>query len=311
MTIQRVVKKSKLGLEDITMGEGIENQNRNGGLYPVTQFRYVYPVNTLVELDDLDPLVYTKARLYAGDGLTPPTDYEYINDAWEQTSIGGGGSIENLTEVQVVIENDKDIMQYNGETEKWEVTNIANALDLTAAYAWTGSHSFTQFITLEAGISGWNTLKSASFSLLQNVDGAPVLGSITKTATIKTVDKVNFNIAGTVYEAYHQNNIHKAVTPINVKTESYAFGVGDAGYLITMDNVAANSVTVPVDTTADLPIGTTVSVCQIGAGVTTIVAEAGAVLMSEVGLVIKGQYGFATLLKIAVDTWLVTGSLSA
>jgi len=307
---QRTVKKSLAGLEDLTLGEGTENQSRNGGTYPITQIRYVYPVNSLAELNALDTDLFVKARLYTGDIETPPVDYEFIAGVWEQTSLGGGSSVASLAEVQATTPDNLDVIYWDGDTETWKLDSVNNIIDLTADYDWTGNHTFSEFITVTAGIKGFNTLATASFSLLQNLDGAPVLGSITKEATIATLSTVTFNIAGTSYTAFHANNIKDAVIPINPQTgTTYTLGLGDRGSLVTQDNVNPIITTVPLNATVPFEIGTPVSLAEIGAGQVTIFPTPGVTLLSELGLKIKATNGFATLLKIAVDTWLVTGSL--
>lgn len=307
---QRTVKKSLAGLEDITMGEGIENQSRDSKTFPITQFRYVYPVNSIAELDALDTDLFVKARLYTGDITTPPVDYEFIAGVWEQTSLGGGSSIASLSEIQATTPNNLDVIFFDGDTETWKLDSVHNIIDLTADYDWTGNHTFSNFITVEAGIKGFNTLKSASFSLLQNLDGAPVLGNVSKEATIATLSTVTFNIAGTNRIAFHENNIKDAVIPINAQIgTTYTLGIGDRGSLVTQDNAAAITTTVPLDSAVAFKIGTTVSLCRLGAGQVSVVATGGVTILTEVGLKIKAINGFATLLKIAVNTWLLTGSL--
>lgn len=69
-TTQRVVKKSLIGDEDLTLGEGTEVQSRNGADYTITQIRRIQPVNSLAELNALDTDKYIKAALFDDSVLT-------------------------------------------------------------------------------------------------------------------------------------------------------------------------------------------------------------------------------------------------
>jgi hypothetical protein len=103
-------------------------------------------------------------------------------------------------------------------------------------------------------------------------------------------------------------------TPITINTQTgttYVSVLAAAGAVILMDNAAANTFTVPANASVAYPVGTIISVCQYGAGATSINQEGGVTVNTEVGYQIISQYGFATLLKIATDEWLLSGSLQA
>lgn len=78
-TSQRVVRKSLGGEEDLLFGEGTVTQTRNNQDYTITKVRNARPVNSLEELNALDPLQFPKARLYQDDTVI---DYSYDGSAW-------------------------------------------------------------------------------------------------------------------------------------------------------------------------------------------------------------------------------------
>ena len=83
--------------------------------------------------------------------------------------------------------------------------------------------------------------------------------------------------------------------------------IGDAGNLITASNANPNTITIPTNASVPFDIGTEIVVVQLGAGQTTIVGP-GVTLAASDGLVaLASQYSTATLIKIAVDTWLLVG----
>ena len=73
----KVIKKSLAGQEDILFGEGTVNQARGEGNYAISKVRLVYPVNSVAELDALDPTKFPKAALYTSGVVTL---YEYNAD---------------------------------------------------------------------------------------------------------------------------------------------------------------------------------------------------------------------------------------
>jgi hypothetical protein len=88
--------------------------------------------------------------------------------------------------------------------------------------------------------------------------------------------------------------------------------LGDAGSSFGVDSATAKNVTVPLNSSVAYPIGTVIEVRQVGVGQVTLVATGGVTLRSRGGaLKIAGQYGAASLLKTATDTWSVQGDLTA
>lgn len=66
--------------EDIAIGETTVSQVRGGVTYAsLTPFRFFYPVNSLAELNALDPTKYLKACLFVNSEYTL---YSYYGGAW-------------------------------------------------------------------------------------------------------------------------------------------------------------------------------------------------------------------------------------
>jgi hypothetical protein len=105
--------------------------------------------------------------------------------------------------------------------------------------------------------------------------------------------------------------VRTGVRAINAQTgTSYTLALTDVGKLVTLSNAAAVTLTVPTNATVAFPVGTEIDLAQLGAGQVT-VAGAGVTINGSPGLKIAAQYGAATLLKLATDTWLLLGKLSA
>jgi len=92
---------------------------------------------------------------------------------------------------------------------------------------------------------------------------------------------------------------------------TYTLVLGDAGKLVTLSNASAITLTVPTNASVAFTTYTQILLAQIGAGQVT-VAGAGGVTVSSRGSALKiaGQYGAATLVKTATDTWLLTGDIT-
>ena len=99
---------------------------------------------------------------------------------------------------------------------------------------------------------------------------------------------------------------------LNQQTDTYTVLLTDASKLIEMSNSGGINLNIPVDASADFPIGTQISVLQTGAGQVTIQAVDGltTTINATPGLKLRAQWSAATLIKRAANTWVVTGDLA-
>lgn len=100
---------------------------------------------------------------------------------------------------------------------------------------------------------------------------------------------------------------------INAQTgTTYTFVLADNGKTVTASNASAQTYTVPTNASIAFPVGCSIPIINLGAGKVTFAAAGGVTLSSLSGnLSISGQYGGAQITKIATDTWILVGSLSA
>ena len=101
---------------------------------------------------------------------------------------------------------------------------------------------------------------------------------------------------------------------LNAQTgTTYTAVLADDGKLITFDAGASNvTLTIPPNSSVAFGIGTQINIMQLNTGQVTIAAGAGVTLRSA-GTKVKtnGQYSVATCVKIATDTWVLVGNLTA
>jgi hypothetical protein len=100
---------------------------------------------------------------------------------------------------------------------------------------------------------------------------------------------------------------------INAQTGTTYTGVlTDAQKLVTLNNAAAITVTHPLNSAVAYPIGTRILWAQTGSGQVTFATGGGVTVSARGGAMkIVGQYGVAESVKIATDTWLLVGDLTA
>ena len=119
--------------------------------------------------------------------------------------------------------------------------------------------------------------------------------------------------SGDVLLASELNNMATAMIALNAQTgTTYTLVLTDDGKLVTCDNASPITLTVPPNSSVAFGIGSQINIMQLAAGQVTIAAGAGVTLRSAGNkLKLSAQYAVATCAKIATDTWVVVGNLSA
>jgi hypothetical protein len=101
-------------------------------------------------------------------------------------------------------------------------------------------------------------------------------------------------------------------TTIIQKTENYTLSsLDERDDLIEFQANTAVTVTIPLDSSVNYPVGTSIDIVQTGTGQVTIAGTGGVTVNATPGLKLRGQWSSATLFKRAANTWLVMGDLSA
>lgn len=91
-------------------------------------------------------------------------------------------------------------------------------------------------------------------------------------------------------------------------TNTATLARSDAGRIVEVTKATAVNVTVPPNASVDLPVGTVITVVQMGAGQVTLVPGSGVTLRSSGGkLKTAAQYAVVKLRKRDVNEWVVSG----
>ena len=156
------------------------------------------------------------------------------------------------------------------------------------------------------------TISLSGSTLVYNFDANDYMGYD------RTANYLNFFIGGSVQFQVYSGGIEvqgevKSTTTINTQVgTTYTLALTDRDRIVEMNNAAANTLTVPPNSSVAFPTGTRIDVVQYGAGQTTIAAGAGVTIRSKGGnLKLTGQYSGVTLYKRGTDEWGVIGDLTA
>jgi hypothetical protein len=158
----------------------------------------------------------------------------------------------------------------------------------------SGSSSGTTTVQASAVASGTLTLPAATDTLV----GKATTDTLTnKTLTSPTINTPTINDA--------RQNI-----TLNAQTgTTYTLVLTDNGRLVTLDNAAAITVTVPTNASVAFATGAIVNLQQIGAGQVT-VAGASGVTLNGTGTKTRAQWSAASLVKTDTNTWTLIGDIT-
>lgn len=162
-----------------------------------------------------------------------------------------------------------------------------------SSFGFSGSSSGTTTVQASAVASGTLTLPAATDTLVGK--------ATTDTLTNKTLTSPILNTP-TINDA-RQN------LTLNAQTgTTYTLVLTDNGRLVTLNNAAAITVTVPLNSSVAFATGAIVNLQQIGAGQVT-VAGASGVTVNGTGTKTRAQWSAASLIKTATDTWTLVGDI--
>jgi hypothetical protein len=182
---------------------------------------------------------------------------------------------------------------WESDTNKLKIGNGSTAWN-SLSYAITGAAGTVTSITAGTGLSGGTISTTGTIAIDSTV--ATLTG--TQTLTNKTFTDAKINLA------------------IDPETASYTAVLANNSQIVTMDNASANTFSIPTNASVAFPIGTQITVLQIGAGQTTIQATtSGTTTILSTGATaaqpkLRVRYSSATCVKAGTDLWYVLGDLA-
>ena len=160
------------------------------------------------------------------------------------------------------------------------------------------------------------TSQTANIQEWQN-SGGTAMAWVDKDGKVFSQSAQVFTTASSIPQASVVNLISdlSAKFPLNVSTNaqtaSYTLALTDAQKVVEMNVATANTLTIPLDSSVNFPIGTSILLVQTGAGQTTIAGAVGVTVSSYLGLKVVGQWAGATLVKRSANSWVAVGGLVA
>jgi hypothetical protein len=98
----------------------------------------------------------------------------------------------------------------------------------------------------------------------------------------------------------------------NQQATGYTLALSDDGKIVEINSPTGVNVTVPLASSVAFPIGTFITLIQVGAGQVTVAGATGAVTVNATpGLKLRAQWSTASLVKRSSDTWILMGDLSS
>jgi hypothetical protein len=190
--------------------------------------------------------------------------------------------------------------------------NAANTVDLGLVVAYNDGAAKHAGIVRDVSANKWKLFKGVTTEPSTTVDFSE--GSLDDLEVAALAATTVTPSAGVVFSDGTQTKEGvPSRTPIVQKTASYTLSqLTHRDSLIEVDSTSATTLTIPLDSTVDYPVGTTIDILQTNTGQVTIAPVSGSVTVNATpGLKLRTRWSSATLLKRAANTWVVYGDLTA
>jgi hypothetical protein len=200
-----------------------------------------------------------------------------------------------------------------GTAAQWTSTNP------TLASGEQGFETDTNKMKIGNGSTAWNSLPyiAADGDITGVTAGTGISGggtSGTVTVSIDTSVTADLTTAQTLTnKSFTDAKINLA---FDAETASYTAVLANNSQVVTMNNASANIFSIPTNASVAFPIGTQITVLQIGAGQTTIQAvTSGTTTIQSTGATaaapkLRVRYSAATCVKAGTDLWYVFGDIA-
>lgn len=270
------------GASDVMIFKGVIDCSTNPN-YPAADAGNLYKISVAGKIGGgSGPNVEVGDTIYCITDSTAAGTHASVGSNWVISQVNVDGAVTGPASA-----TDNNVALFNGSTGK-----IIKDSGLTLS----GTNTGDQLVFKTIAVSGQSDVVADSTTDTLTLVGA---GGITITTNAGS-DTITFTGASP-----------STVAGINAQTgTSYTAVLGDAGYLVTMNNASANTFTVPPNSSVAYPIDTFMYVAQIGAGATTIVAGSGVTINAPSSLTLA-RYVMILLVKTGTDTWLFVGGASS
>ena len=207
--------------------------------------------------------------------------------------------------------NTQATRQFLGQTG----TGSVSAAPAWASIALTDLPSIpnTQLTNSSLTIDGDGVLLSATAPGSVALGATGTIALLTQSANLVFAGPTSGSAAMPTFRSLVTNDI--ASLPVNVNaqtsgTSAYTAVLADANQLVTMSDASASTFTVPQNSSVAFPVGTTLTVIQLGAGQITLTAGAGTTFHNPSSATTRAQYSTVSMVQVSANVWCLGGDLS-
>jgi hypothetical protein len=194
---------------------------------------------------------------------------------------------------------------YDQPNDTWHP--VAGYANTTETYTWSGRHNFNNTVNFNSVLNAKAGVNNFADEATRDSDlPSPENGAV---CFVRSLNQIQYRSGG-IWRTYGDNaNLIQKVT-------DHQLELSDAGKTIQMNATGNNSIIIPNDFVLAFPVGAQIAFIQIGPGQTSFASGGrGAaeieILSKNGNRKISSRYSSATLIKRAVDSWILIGDLTA
>lgn len=225
--------------------------------------------------------------------------------------INGAGFITGITSTMVT--NALGYTPYNSSNPSGYITGInstmvTNALGYTPYNASNPNGYITSSSLTWGNISGRPTALSQFTNDLGNYGGWATSSYVSGNFLPLTGGTLSGMLYGTGISV---SGMIQYTNPIVVQTGSFTIDASYRSKIVEMQNTAIANITIPNDSTSNVPVGSEITILDYYGSAIYFVAESGVTLRSFAGQTRSaGQYGAVALIKRGNNDWYLVGNLT-
>ena len=199
---------------------------------------------------------------------------------------------------------------YDEASDTWYP--VAGMVDTSADIAWSGEHDFSGplSVTNSVDISG-NLIANGSFNYYTSIAALP--SSSTNGAMAMVLDG---NVIRPLFYQDGSWRLFGGNALLETKTSNYTLALSDAGKTLEVSGSSILTITIPLDSAVNFPVGAQIAFVQAGLGQISFAGQSGVptsvtILSKNNNKKTSTQYTQAILVKKAANVWYLFGDLTA
>lgn len=263
---------------------------------------------------------YNNGNLGAGATLTSNSNGAFpLIDGVQLTTVNGNRGLLVKNQTSPAHNGRYNLTTQGDENTPWVLTRCGlcdEADEIPGSYIFVvsgtinGQTGWVQYVTDPSTfVVGTDAISILQFSGAGTVvAGSNIIVSGNQVSLVDTPEVVGIEFT----DAIQTRAGVPSISEFTQKTASYELDdLNLRDGIIEINSSSATTLTIPLDSSIDYPVGSSIDVIQTGTGTVTIGGELGVTVNATPGLILRTQWSSATLLKRASNTWLVYGDLKS